>query len=85
MTYRAKIVLGIFGGAIAGTALAILLAPEKGSHTRGRIVETTGTWVNKFGELFTKGKRKRAEEMNRTIQRKAAAQERVNKLKQGLG
>ena len=85
MTYRAKMILGVLGGAITGTALAILLAPEKGSNTRGRIVETTGTWVNKFGELFTKGKRKREEEMTRVRHRKEAAEDRVNKIKQGLG
>jgi gas vesicle protein len=85
MTDRGKLILGIAGGAITGAVIGLLLAPEKGSDTRRNISHTTGTWVNKFGQLFTKGKRRVNEEMMRIREKKAAAQDRVDKIKQGLG
>ena len=85
MTNRGKMLLGIMGGLIAGTTVGLLVAPASGSNTRRGIAHSTSTWVNKFGQLFTRKNSKIIEEKNRTRQRKAAAQERVNKLKQGLG
>lgn len=77
--------LGIIGGALAGTALAILLAPAKGSQTRSNIRHTTTTWVNRFGKLFTLKNGKVQEEIKRTRQRKADALDKVNRLKNGIG
>ena len=39
MNNNSKILLGIIAGAVIGGALGILLAPDKGSETRRKIVE----------------------------------------------
>jgi gas vesicle protein len=56
MTTRSKIFLGIFGAAAAGVVIGLLVAPEKGKEIRKRIKNSTGTWVNTLGRLFTKNK-----------------------------
>ena len=56
MTTKSKIALGILGAAATGVIIGLLLAPEKGKEIRKRIKDSTGTWVNSFGRLFTKNK-----------------------------
>ncbi|HEY4107994.1 YtxH domain-containing protein [Puia sp.] len=46
MNNTSKILLGFIAGAAIGGALGILLAPDKGSETRRRIVEKG----NEFGD-----------------------------------
>ena len=53
MNTSSKILLGFVAGAAIGGALGILLAPDKGSETRRRIVEKgseLGDSINDFGE-----------------------------------
>ncbi len=57
MKENTKVMLALFGGLVAGAALGILLAPEKGSETRRKIAEA----AKKFGarlkeELDKEGK-----------------------------
>ncbi|HYC40412.1 MAG TPA: YtxH domain-containing protein [Chitinophagaceae bacterium] len=85
MTDTGKMVVGMIAGAIAGISIGLLMAPEKGSVTRGRILNAPRIWVNRLGRLFLRSNGKVAEELQRVRKRKAAAQERVNQLRQGLG
>ena len=53
MNNTSKILLGFVAGAAIGGALGILLAPDKGSETRRRIVERgseMGESLSSFGE-----------------------------------
>jgi gas vesicle protein len=53
MNNSSKILLGFIAGAAIGGALGILLAPDKGSETRKRIVEKgndLGDSISSFGD-----------------------------------
>jgi gas vesicle protein len=53
MSNTSKILLGFIAGAAIGGALGILLAPDKGSETRRKIVEKgsdLGDSITDFGE-----------------------------------
>ena len=47
--------IGAFlGGAIAGTALGLMLAPEKGSDTRMKITETINDFCKKHNQKLNR-------------------------------
>lgn len=49
---NAKVIIGFLAGAVIGGALGVLLAPDKGSETRRRIVEKgndIGDSISEFG------------------------------------
>ena len=56
MTTKTKVILGIFGAPAAGTAIGMLLAPEKGTEIRGRIKRTAGDWADHLTDLFANAK-----------------------------
>ncbi|HYH16911.1 MAG TPA: YtxH domain-containing protein [Flavisolibacter sp.] len=56
MTTRTKWILGIAGAAVAGAAIALLLAPEKGTDLRARITRTTGNWTDQLTDVFANAK-----------------------------
>ena len=56
MTTSAKIAIGIVGAAAAGVLIGLLIAPDKGSETRKKIGNSTASWVDTVGKLFTKAK-----------------------------
>ena len=85
MTTRTKIALGIFGAALAGVAIGLLVAPEKGAATRKRIGTKTGAWVNSLGHLFTNGKHRLAEATQHLQEVKAKAQKKARKVKDAIG
>ena len=56
MTTRTKWILGIAGAAVAGAAIGLLLAPEKGTDLRSRITRTTGNWADQLTDVFANAK-----------------------------
>jgi gas vesicle protein len=52
---NSKVLLGILAGVAIGGALGILLAPDKGTETRRKIIEKgndlTGSIKDKFGDI----------------------------------
>jgi|1115.fasta_scaffold18954_1 gas vesicle protein len=86
MTNRNKVMLGILGAAAAGVVIGMLIAPEKGKDMRKKIRKTAGDWADSLGTLWHRGK-DGAEEMAEEVKEKvrharAAAEEKVNKLKE---
>jgi gas vesicle protein len=47
-----KALLGLLAGIAAGATLGILLAPEKGSKTRGKIIQKGDDYVASLEEKF---------------------------------
>lgn len=45
-----KVLLGIFGGLIAGALLGVLIAPDKGSNTRKKIIKRGADYVDNAKE-----------------------------------
>lgn len=88
MTSRNKVLLGILGAAAAGVVIGILIAPEKGKDIRKKIRKTAGDWADNLGHLWQRGKMEAEEQMEEMKEKgrhaKAAAEEKVNKLKETM-
>ena len=46
-----KIIIGTLSGLVAGVAIGLLIAPDKGSETRQRIADTAKDWKKKLQNL----------------------------------
>ena len=53
MTNQSKIALGILGAVAAGVVIGLLIAPEKGSDMRKRVMKTTGGWIDSLSHLLS--------------------------------
>jgi gas vesicle protein len=53
MTTTTKMTLGILGGIGAGLCLGLLMAPDKGSTNRKKILDTASDWTKKLTHLFS--------------------------------
>jgi gas vesicle protein len=88
MTTNTKIVLGIVGAAAAGAVIGLLLAPEKGSELRQMIKTKASDFAGEIADLVAAGKEKlgglKDDAVNEASNLKSEAENRVNKLKQGL-
>jgi gas vesicle protein len=47
---RGKIILGVLAGAVVGSIIGILFAPDKGKETRKKIVTKSGEYVDELKE-----------------------------------
>ncbi len=56
MSTTSKVILGILGAAVAGAAIGLLLAPEKGSDLRQKVKDTASDWADSLSDLFAEGK-----------------------------
>lgn len=88
MTTNTKIILGIVGAAAAGAIIGLLLAPESGSELRERIKTKAGDFAGEIADLVATGKEKlgvmKDGAMDEVNNLRSEAENRVNKLKQGL-
>jgi gas vesicle protein len=85
MTTGTKVLLGILGAAVAGVAIGLVIAPDKGSETRKRIAKTTGDWADQVGNVFKKTRDQYADLKDRARGMKSAAEQKVSNLKEDLG
>ena len=58
MTTKSKILLCIAGAAVAGVAVGLLIAPDKGTEMRKKIKKTTGDWADSLVHLLSRTKDK---------------------------
>ena len=70
MENSSKIILGLLGATIAGVAIGMLLAPDKGSEIRKKIGEKAGDLATRVGDLVTYGKEK-FDEVTGTVSKQA--------------
>jgi gas vesicle protein len=84
MAKKSKILLGILGAAAAGVAIGLLLAPEKGSAMRKRVKRTANDWASSLSSMFSNAKGELEELKGKAKQSKAAAEDKVNKLKESF-
>jgi len=67
MNTTTKVILGITAAAVAGAAIGMLLAPEKGTILQKRIKDGAANWLNEFSSLLNMGKEV-AEEVKATAE-----------------
>jgi gas vesicle protein len=85
MSTKTKVAIGILSAVAAGVAIGLLFAPEKGSDTRKKITKTAGDWADSLTNLFNSGKEQLDELKSKVINKKAVAEEKVNRIKESLG
>lgn len=67
MNTTAKVILGITAAAVAGAAIGMLLAPEKGTDLQKRIKDGATNWLKEFSSILNMGKEV-AEEVKATAE-----------------
>ena len=85
MNTKAKIAAGLLGAVAAGVVIGLLLAPEKGSETRKKLKKKAGSWADTIGHLFSHDKEDGEYIKEKVKQGKAAAEEKVSRIKESLG
>jgi gas vesicle protein len=85
---RGKALLGILGGIAAGALLGILLAPDKGSNTRKKIVKKGEGYVDgvkdKFNEMIDDVNTKIESVMNEATSLARKTKAKINSVKEDV-
>ena len=84
MNTKTKVALGILGAVAAGVAIGLLIAPEKGKDTRQKLRKTAGSWADSLSHLFVRGEEELEDLKAKGKSAKAAAEDKVNKVKESL-
>ena len=79
-----KIILGFLGAAVAGLAIGMLLAPEKGTDARKKIVDTANDLASRVGEWISTGKEKAQDVANTVGQKAHQAADRAQNLQERM-
>ena len=82
MTTTTKIALGVLGAAAAGVVIGLLIAPEKGSETRKRIMKTTGGWADGLSHLFVRSREETEDLKDKGRHAKSAGEDKAGKIKE---
>jgi gas vesicle protein len=56
MKTTTQVILGLAVAALAGAAIGMLLAPEKGTDLQARIKDGAQDWLNRFSSLLNTGR-----------------------------
>ena len=67
-----NVILGLAAAALAGAAIGMLLAPEKGSDYQKKIKDEANKWIDEVRKLVSNGRAiadEAAEEANRELTR----------------
>ncbi|WP_276372573.1 YtxH domain-containing protein [Chryseolinea sp. H1M3-3] len=77
MKITTQVILGFAAAAVAGAAIGMLLAPEKGKDLQMKIKDGAQDWLNQFSSLLNTGR-------DVAAQVKSIAQQEVQHLKSEL-
>ena len=77
MKITSQVILGFAAAAVAGAAIGMLLAPEKGTDLQAKIKDGAQDWINQFSSLLNTGREVAAEV-------KSKAQEGIQNIKAEL-
>lgn len=77
MKVTTQVILGLAVAAVAGAAIGMLLAPEKGKDLQNKIKDGAQDWLNQFSSLLNTGR-------DVAAQVKAKTQEEIRNMKAEL-
>jgi gas vesicle protein len=88
MNKKSKILLGILGAAAAGAAVALLLAPDKGSALRKQVSKAANDFAGDLTDLWLTNKEKYSDAKDTFLKEakglKSDAETRYSRVKESL-